>query len=106
MCVINRDNQVIVTDRSEEIASLQAELAKKDQEIKELDDHLKDHCEVYNHDIDELEQKLEGQKAYIHELEAAYLKAEFWDLWHTGKYDDVEKANKKAEEALEKLKRG
>jgi len=56
--------------------------------------------------IKELEQQLEGQKAYISRLEASYLKAEFWNLWHTGKYDDVEKANKKAEGALEKLRKG
>jgi len=100
MCVINRDNQVIVTDRSEEIASLQADLSTKDQEIKRLRDlgmssldfYIKaaemrhrnfdavcdmtleviDESESQATRIKDLEQQSEGQKAYIGRLEAAY----------------------------------
>jgi chromosome segregation ATPase len=63
-------------------------------------------CETWAAWQEKYEKDMEGQKAYIGRLEAAYLKSEFWNLWHTGKYDDVEKANKKAEEALEKLRKG
>jgi hypothetical protein len=103
------------------------DLAKKDAEIKQSEEYIDrlantlravrqdgHHAEISDlleqmatkdARIKGLEQRLEGQKAYSRRLEAAYRKAEFWNLWHTGKYDDVGRANKKAEEALEKLRK-
>jgi len=120
MCVINRDNQVIVTDRSEEIESLQAEIRKKDQELDALRKSW--FTENQARELAEAEMRSEAkarteQQAYIGRLEAAFLKSEA-ERSHYESHDvcGVSKAfmdgegfeynQMLAKEALEKLRTG